>query len=343
MRHRCVEAATPSFRLTMTGAPTRNSTSAGAAARGANSTNEQQQRKGCSLLPHGAYTLIPATLSTMGWIASLAQDGCDYSRLTGPTVDDLMAGGTVVVVGGIPYLEVGFNAYRAPQYWPQDNEWKVDYSSRCIAYDPDVVTMDIFWKLGKAFEFFSLVLGGGGALFLWFSGCFVFSPATWRWAGHEVCAAATFQSMAFIWFATSMCRQEGNTCSLFFGSKADIAAAAFWLTSALAIYLRYPLPQPKDGDHRQQQEGPSSDTEEGLEMNGGPTGDGGVGGSSPEFQEDEVEDLQFENDEIPRNQVAGSELPLEGNVRAKIISQQGDDSENPEMEIPAHKDDAEII
>lgn len=319
----------------MAGAATTTRNSAQTAGAAVANSNDQQQRKGCSLLPHGAYTLIPATLSTMGWIASLAQDGCDYSRLTGPTVDDLTAGGTVVVVGGIPWLEVGFNAYRAPQYWPQDNEWKVDYSSRCIAYDPDVVAMDIFWKLGKAFEFFSLVLGGGGALFLWFSGCFVFSPATWRWAGHEVFAAATFQSMAFIWFATSMCRQEGNACSLFFGSKADIAAAAFWLTSALAIYLRYPLPQPKDGGQQhQQQEGTSADAEAGLEMNGGPSGDGGAGG--------DVEDSQFENDELPQNQVAGSELPLEGNAKFKLSSQEGG-NENPEVEIPAHRDDAELI
>jgi len=314
-----------------------NSATAGTAAA---NPDIDQQRKGCSLLPHGAYTLIPATLSTMGWIASLAQDGCDYSRLTGPTVDDLTAGTAVVVVGGIPYLEVGFNAYRAPQYWPQDNEWKVDYSSRCIAYDPDVVNMDIFWKLGKAFEFFSLVLGGGGALFLWFSGCFVFSPATWRWAGHEVFAASTFQSMAFIWFATSMCRQEGNTCSSFFGSKADVAAAAFWLTSALAIYLRYPLPQPKDGG--EQQQGGTSGDEEGLEMNGRTTDDGD--GNSPDFREDEVEDLQFENDEMPRNQVAGSELPLEGDAQAKISQGGGAEGHaSPELEIPAHKDDAELI
>jgi len=298
--------------------------------------SNEQHRKGCSLLPHGAYTLIPATLSTMGWIASLAQDGCDYSRLTGPTVDDLTAGSTVVVVGGIPYLEVGFNAYRSPQYWPQDNEWKVDYSSQCIAYDPDVVTMDIFWKLGKAFEFFSLVLGGGGALFLWFSGCFVFSPATWRWAGHEVFAAATFQSLAFIWFATSMCRQEGNTCSLFFGSKADIAAAMFWLTSAMAIYLRYPPPQAKEGSHQQQEETTSGDEQE-LGLNGGNDDDDGNN------NEVEVEDLQFENDEMPRNQVAGGELPLEGDAKAKLSKGDSKGHENPELEIPAHKDGAELI
>lgn len=239
------------------------------------------------------------------------------SKLSGPTVDDLTASSSVKVVGGVPYLEVGFNAYRAPQYWPADNEWRVDYASQCTEYDPDVVTMDVFWKMGKAFEFFSLVLGGGGALFLWFSSCFVFSPVTWRWAGHEVMAAAIFQSCAFVWFANAMCRTEGNTCALFFGSKADIAAAMFWLTSAVAIYCRYPSPQPREG------QGAGSASGQGdVEMSG--TGTGGNG------EDGEIEDLQFENDE----------LPLDGDAMAKM--DQGED-ENPELEVPANKDDHEII
>ena len=63
---------------------------------------EVTRRAGCSLLPHGGYTLILATLSTLGWICSLAQDGCDYSRLEGPTVEALTN------VGGVPYLEGEF-------------------------------------------------------------------------------------------------------------------------------------------------------------------------------------------------------------------------------------------
>ena len=175
--------------------------------------------------------------------------------------------------------------------------------------------------MGKAFEFFSLVLGGGGALFLWFSSCFVFSPVTWRWAGHEVFAAASFQACAFIWFATAMCRMEGNTCALFFGSKADIAAAMFWLTSAVAIYMRYPSPQPKEG------QGTGADPADGVGQ-----GDVELSGTGPGHNEDDidVEDLQFENDE----------LPLEGNAKAKMS--QGE-NENPELEVPAHKDDHEII
>lgn len=198
----------------------------------------------CSLLPHGGYSLIPATLSTMAWIASLAQDGCDYARLTGPIVAELTNSNLQ-----FPYLEVGFNAFRAPLPIG-GNEWAVDYTSKCLDYDPDVVSMDGYWNAAKIFQFLSLVFGGGGSLFLWFSSCFLFSPATWRWAGYEVVAAFLFQSLAFLWFRTDMCRGDGNSCALFFGSKTDIVAAVFWLVSALAIFLKYPAPQPKEGDTR---------------------------------------------------------------------------------------------
>jgi hypothetical protein len=40
----------------------------------------------CLCFPHGFYSSIPAILSTFGWFARLSQDGCDYSRLTGPIV-----------------------------------------------------------------------------------------------------------------------------------------------------------------------------------------------------------------------------------------------------------------
>lgn len=197
----------------------------------------------CSLLPHGGYTLLPAVLSTMAWLASLAQDGCDYARITGPVVNDLTQSNI------IPYLEVGFNAYREPSYYPDEDKWKVEYTGHCYDYG-DVVNIDGYWKVAKAFAFISLVFGGGGALFLWFSSCFVFSPGTWRWAGYEVFIASFFQGMAFLWFRTEMCQAEGNDCGLFFGSKTDIVAAVFWFVSAITIFLRYPTPTPKTGDTR---------------------------------------------------------------------------------------------
>jgi len=256
----------------------------------ADGPSQAQQRKfECSLLPHGGYTLVPATMSTMAWIASLAQDGCDYARLTGPIVSELTHSSVQ-----FPYVEVGFNAFRVP-IPVGDNRWAVDYTSSCIEYDSDVVTMDGYWNAAKMFQFISLVFGGGGSLFLWFSSCFLFSPATWRWAGYEVLVAFSFQSLAFLWFRTDMCRGEGDNCELFFGSKTDIVAAAFWFVSALTIFLRYPSPIPKEGDTRSGMHAPE------VEI-GGVDSDSDVG-SFEDVEGDALEPL---------------ELPLEGDASAQI-------------------------
>lgn len=187
----------------------------------------------CRLLPHGGYTLLPAVLSTMAWLASLAQDGCDYVRVTGDVVFDLTQSEYV------PFIEAGFNAYRKPILTEDDKEWAIQYTGQCYAYN-DSVEIDGFWKVAKGLAFLALVFGGGGALFLWFSSCFVFSPGTWRWAGYEVFVASFLQGLSFLWFRTEMCRD--NTCSLFFGSKSDIVAAVFWFVSALLIFVKYPTP-----------------------------------------------------------------------------------------------------
>jgi hypothetical protein len=186
----------------------------------------------CRLLPHGGYTLIPAVLSTVAWIAALSQDGCDYAYLTGYIVAEATKSTAV------EYLQVGRNAYRVPIL--VNGQWNIDYSSSCIAYDDQVFTIDAYWQASKGFAFVSLVLGGGGALFLWFSSCFVFSRGTWKWAGYEVLFASIFQCLAFMWFNTYICREGDNQCSLSYGSKADIASATCWLVSALCIFCRYP-------------------------------------------------------------------------------------------------------
>lgn len=193
---------------------------------------DKKQGYGCRLLPHGGYTLLPATLSTMAWIASLAQDGCDFSRLTGPSVAILTES------DDIPYLEVGFNAYREPEY--KSDKWIVEYSGKCLDYTEDIP--DGYWNASKTFAYLSLVFGGGGALFLWCSSCFVFGPGTWRWAGYELLLASIFQILSFLWFLTTICTDEGNKCVLLFGSKSNIVSAMFWLISALAIFAVYPKP-----------------------------------------------------------------------------------------------------
>jgi len=191
----------------------------------------------CRLLPHGAYTLLSATLASMGWIAILAQDGCDFVRLTGPSVSELTGS------DAIPYLEIGINGYRQPEFFGATGDWRVQYTGQCIEYGESVA--DIYWILSKAFSFVALVFGGGGALFLWCSSFFVFGPGTWRWAGYEIFTASLCQAISFTWFLTSICSSEGNECSLFFGSQTDIAAASLWLLSALTIFFRYPKPTKK--------------------------------------------------------------------------------------------------
>ena len=53
------------------------------------------------LLPHGPITLIPTVVASLGVCLSIADDGCDYARLTGPSVELLTGSNTV------PYVDVG--------------------------------------------------------------------------------------------------------------------------------------------------------------------------------------------------------------------------------------------
>ena len=191
----------------------------------------------CRFLPHGIYAVVPALFSTFAWLSSLTQDGCDYARLTGPIVTELTNDPQ------IPFLDVGFNQFRSPELDPITSQWVVDYRLPCQDYNTDVVEMDAFWKVSKGTAFLSLVFGGGGALFLWFSSCFVFSRGTWRWAGYELLAATICQALSFLWFKTSLCHgSEGmDNCSLYYGSKTDILACCFWGVSVLAIFGKYPM------------------------------------------------------------------------------------------------------
>lgn len=190
------------------------------------------------LLPHGHYVLFPAVLTTMGWLAALFQDNCDYVRLTGSVVADLST------TDNTPWLEVGFSAYREPTF--SNGEWQVVYTGNCLEYPDDVIDQDTAWTAAKAFAFIAVVLGGGGTLFLWFSTCCVFGRPTWRFTGYQVLLAAMFQSLSFIWFASSLCQDAGNTCDLFWGSTADIVAACLWTVAALSILCFYPVPKEQE-------------------------------------------------------------------------------------------------
>lgn len=195
----------------------------------------------CTLLPHGGYALIPTVLTTCAWLSSIFQDGCDYAIVNGPIVQ------TMTGDENLPWLEVGFAAFRKPRFDDESQTWAVTYSGSCVDYNPDRLEFDPAWKAAKGFAFLALVLGGGGALFLWFSACCVFSKATWRWAGYEVLLAGTFQTMAFMWYGNDLC-QHRNSCTFGWGSKADVVASVFWCLAALSIFCKYPIPRSKQKD-----------------------------------------------------------------------------------------------
>jgi len=192
------------------------------------------------MLPHGAYTLIPTTLATLAWIASLSQDGCDYARLEGPIVGDLTGN-----LEDIPFLEVGMKAFRIPKYDVNAGKFEIVYAEDCMGYGDYEV--GFAFEMARVFAFLALVFGGGGALFLWFSSCFVFGPSTWKWAGYEVAIATFFQILAFCWFGSDLCK-NGGTCTAHYGAHSDIIALIFWCISAVLIFRRYPSPLINEAD-----------------------------------------------------------------------------------------------
>lgn len=192
------------------------------------------------LLPHGGYPLLPATLSSMAWIASLSQDGCDYAKLTGNGVFKLTN-------KNIPWMEVGFNSYRIPTYYG-NNQWQIYYSDECIPF-PSIMgniewTSDSYWQLGSFMSTTSTIVGGGGCLFLWVVAVgLVVSKSTWRWGGLTFMIATFCNILSFLWFENSRCSEEGTQCYLLYGSKANIASIFLYTAASLSIFTKYPDPK----------------------------------------------------------------------------------------------------
>jgi hypothetical protein len=190
----------------------------------------------CRLLPHGSYALSIATLATLAWCASVYQDGCDFAQVRGDMVQDIASSPDV------PYLEFGIGAYREP-YLQSDGDYNINYGGACTEYPFDI---DAAWTASKAFAFLALVIGGGGTLFVWCSTCFVFSRGTWRWAGYELLTASLFQMLTFVWYVNDTCLSDNNTCSLAWGSRADIISTVLWFVCACMAISKYPTPKPVD-------------------------------------------------------------------------------------------------
>ena len=229
----------------------------------------------CRALPHGWYSIVVATLATIGWVFSLIQGSCNYAIVAGPIVQQL---DPTFTSQQIPFLQFGLTEFQEPQLEVVDNgvadgtEIQGNYTinwryGECQAY-PEEQLVDTAWSAARAFAFLALVLGGGSTLFVWCSTCFVFSKVTWKWTGYGLLLATICQGLVYIWFSTQLC--SWNTCTLSYGAKADMVAAILWGIAGWMILVRYPLPikrelvaQQSDDDDFEQgvDKAPASDLE----------------------------------------------------------------------------------
>ena len=119
-----------------------------------------------------------------------------------------------------------------------DGEWVLDFTIPCERYNTDVVNIDPIWYFAYSTSFVSLIMGGSGAMFIWFSSCFVYKRNIWRWAGYELLAATVLLALTYTWFASELC--QSNNCEMFYGARADILACSLWAIATLLIFCKYP-------------------------------------------------------------------------------------------------------
>ena len=212
--------------------------------RSGRTSSRKNKKKRCGvLLPHGGFPLVPASLSTMAWLASLFQDGCDFARLTGVSLTALNNS------TDFPFAEIGFESYRVPIHNFEKDEWTIRYTDRCLDYKaPDVngeeIKFDLYWKVGKMMHLLATIFGGAGTLLLWFAAIFMaFTKTQWRWAAFECAIASLFQFFSFLWFFNNFCSASGSHCHLFFGSTLNIVSIILYLTASAIICLKYPEPK----------------------------------------------------------------------------------------------------
>mmetsp|Transcript_11843 Transcript_11843/g.34185 ORF Transcript_11843/g.34185 Transcript_11843/m.34185 type:complete len:398 (+) Transcript_11843:349-1542(+) len=233
------------------------------------STDKAKTKAGCCrMLPHGAYSLFIATLTTMAWLTAIVQDGCDYATVTGPgIIDELRVSSPTHLP---PFIELGMEAYREPTAVSSggdkgsEERYDINYSGDCLEYPDKFIAhrMDETWEIARLLKFIALVLGGGGALFIWCSTCFVFSKGTWKiLVGYELLLATLCQAASFMWFWNDVCKNQIDmpyarthqedpdvdyvtSCSMSWGAKADVASCCVWFFAALMVICYYPQPRP---------------------------------------------------------------------------------------------------
>uniref|UniRef100_A0A7S1BPS6 Uncharacterized protein n=1 Tax=Corethron hystrix TaxID=216773 RepID=A0A7S1BPS6_9STRA len=209
-------------------------------------------------LPHGPYTLLPLLLSFAGWYTSVIFSACDFALLYVPPSGNGDGAGDASFLdplsSSLPtagIVRIGYSGYR---------EVDVDLLpvGRCEPYSEDYGPPGSVFLISKAAKFIGLVFGGGGWLLLAFSGCFIFSPPSWRWTGYEFLAAAACQILAFLflWGAPCVRRTEfqqgvasedwgggGEGCRMSVGGRADAWAVLLWAVAGLAMLRVYPVPR----------------------------------------------------------------------------------------------------
>ena len=188
----------------------------------------------CRCLPHGFYSLIPAVLSTLAFWTAVVQDGCDYVKLEGGSVEKITESDV------LPFIVAGLTHFRAPVFFTEESGWMLVFTGVCQEYPAG--TTDIMWTLAKYFAMVSAVFGGSLALFLWFTTCMTFSIRTWRFCAVEAVLATIFRASTFLAFASSVCTENSSQCKLAFGSKMDIVGVALYATTAIVLLSHYPAP-----------------------------------------------------------------------------------------------------
>ena len=219
----------------------------------------------CRLMPHGAIILVPAVCATLGLCASLADDGCDYARLHGASVE-MLTGSNIV-----PYVDCGMSGYRIPGFYPAENTWRVVYTDECQMFPHMDLMSDTSWVASEWLRFMGLVVGMTTSMFMWTSTFLTLRPNYWQASGIGAAAACLCQVCSFVWFYTKLCHTTAtnfedfeagrevemnandyhqnyhpSSCSLFFGSRCSITSSFLWAAAAAFVLLReYPMPVPK--------------------------------------------------------------------------------------------------
>ena len=186
----------------------------------------------CRCLPHGFYSLIPAVLASLAFWTAIVQDGCDYVKIEGGSVEKITKSDV------LPFIEAGLSHYRAPVFHSQENEWAMVFVTQCQEYPEG--TVGTLWMLAQYFSLISAIFGGSLALFIWFTTCMTFSIRTWRFCAFEGILATMFRALSFLSFGSPICTEKDSQCKLAYGSQMDIVGVVLYAIATIAILAHYP-------------------------------------------------------------------------------------------------------